>query len=203
MSIVLTDITTVPDAGPSYLTVADAADLAAAAPAALVAAYLALATDDAKAAALAQASADVDQLRFQGRRYDPAQLLEFPRVPYPSGDSLVTDWRFAGRAGGAVVAGGRTGDAAGEVWDWDAAANAPVVPRAVKLATLLQAAAIAEGTLDARLDARHGGLASQGVGSVNESYRDPGKAGVSPVDGVCRRAAVLLAQYRLKSGRLL
>ena len=143
----------------------------------------------AKAAALNQASADVDAaMPYQGRPYDPAQPLQFPRVaedPAPGARPGAPD----GTVPGAVV------------WDWDAATNAPVVPREVKLATLFQADAILSGSREPRLSAQHDGVTYEVTGSLAESYRQTRGPGVGT--GLCRKAWVLVRQYRLRSGRLL
>jgi hypothetical protein len=182
---------------PAYLTVSEAAALAATLPASLLAAFLALGSDAAKAAALAQATADVDAAGpWQGRRYAAGQALEFPRVPWESAEALVT----YPPAGGVRYPVGNPSGLASAVWDWDAATHAPVVPRAVKVAVLHQANAIAAGTRAERLDAQHDGLASQSVGGLSESYLPAAGGGER---AVCRAAAQLLRPYRLRGGRML
>lgn len=101
------------------------------------------ANDTQRAAALLAATLDVDASgRFQGRKYDAAQELEFPR----QADELT-------------------------VWDLDDD-EAAVVPRKVKLATIYQAESLlADPARQGRLQAIADGVVSQGIGSANESYR--------------------------------
>lgn len=171
----------------SYLTAADADALAGTLP--VLAAWTA-ATADQKTRALEQASGDVDAAGpWQGRRYDSAQVKQFPRVAQ---ETRVPAQPPAAQHGIADV-----------IWDWDAATGAAVVPLDVKIAALYQADAILAGTRAGRLDALHDGLASQSVGGMSESYR-PGAGGA--VDGLgvlARPAAQRMAKYRLRSGRIL
>lgn len=175
----------------SYLTSVEAGLVAGALPAVSLPAWNA-ASDGDRTAALELASADVDAAGpWQGRKYDAAQVLEFPRVAY---ETMPGPFPMAGTRGVADV-----------VWDWDEASRAAVVPLNVKRAVVYQAEAILAGTKAAQLEAQHGGLASQSVGGMSESYRDPA-AGGSVVDGpgvLARQAATLLSRYRLKTGRLL
>jgi hypothetical protein len=71
---------------PTYLDLAAAKALAANLPAAQLPAWSA-AADDQRTAALAAATADVDAVRYQGRRYDPTQAAGVPprgvRGPQP------------------------------------------------------------------------------------------------------------------------
>jgi hypothetical protein len=184
----------------AYLTVDDADGLAATLPAALVSAYAA-ATEEQKAAALEQATLDVDAGGpYQGRRYAAAQTLEFPRVPYP------------GSIDPTRQAGGQS--CYGDVWDWDSDAQAAVVPRNVKVAVLYQANHLLSGAATQTSDRQQAiadGLASQSVGGMSESYRDPASGGGAAGGGsgsagqalLSPRARQLLARYGLKSGRLL
>jgi hypothetical protein len=170
----------------SYLSLADAKALAANLPAAQIAAWVA-ASDDQRTAALAAATADVDGGRYQGRRFDPTQALEFPRVAYSE--------RSPGSYLGVGVAVVGPNDV---VWDWDPATQTALVPDAVKRATLYQADSILSGSRNGRLDAIHDGLASQSLGGGSESYVQG-----RPPATLCRPAAQLLARYRLQAGRLL
>ena len=170
-----------PDAA-SYLDVSAADALAATVPA--LAAWPA-ATADAKARALAQASADVDAaMPYQGRRYDPAQALEFPRVAH---DDL---------ARRTVVSPTRA-----VVWDFDADAGEAVIPPAVRLAVLYQADAILLGEREPRIAAQHDGVVYDLTGTLAESYKHTSGPGVRT--GLARRAWMLLRRYRLRSGQLL
>lgn len=173
-------------AGPSYLNVVEATALAT--DLRDLSAWAA-ATDPARGAALELATLDVDAaMPYQGRRYDPAQARQFPRVaedapPTPSTDAIVVV-----PARGAVV------------WDWDSAHNVPVVPRDVKLAVLFQAESLLANAREPRLSAQHDGVVYQLTGTLAESYKQTPGPGVRT--GLCRRAWVLLRQYRLRSGRI-
>ena len=170
----------------SYLTVAAADELAATLPA--LAAWSA-ATSPNKATALERASIDVDgAMPYQGRKYDPAQVNQFPRVPYdgdaPASAALVVD-----------------GNGSASVWDWDASLNEAVVPEDVLLAVVLQADANLAGEREPRLAAQHDGVVYDLTGSVAESYKHTQGPGV--YTGLSRAAWVLLRKYRLKSGKIL
>jgi hypothetical protein len=123
---------------------------------------------------------------YQGRKYGPAQVNQFPRVPY-DGDAPAGPPGNPGRLPA--------------VWDWDAALNAPAVPEDVLLAVLIQADANLAGEREPRLAAQHDGVVYDLTGSVAESYKQTQGPGVST--GLCRAAWVLLRKYRLKSGKLL
>jgi hypothetical protein len=175
----------------SYLSVSDADALAATLTG--LASYTA-ASSGAKLNALAEASGRIDTaMRYQGRKYDPAQVLEFPRVPYES--SLIGRQTWPPYPDSRAVPD--------VVWDWDSTANAAVVPARVKRACLIEADSILAGTRDDRLDAQHDGLASQSVGPHAESYRPPASGGVGgAASSLCRRAYELMQPYRLVSGQL-
>lgn len=171
----------------AYLTVAQANVLAMQMPAALVSSYNA-ADATARGNALVAASYSIDNaMKYQGRRYDPSQALEFPRVAYGSTSSPQAALNYPASS---LVAG--------TIWDWDNTENAAVVPPAVKRACLLEADSILAGTRAGTLQAQHDGLASQGVGSINESYR--GDAEIKPL---CLAAHQLMNRYRLRSGQML
>jgi hypothetical protein len=192
------DASGVEAAGVSYLTVAEANALAARLPALT---WWAAATDDQKAAALAQATIDVDSvLRYQGRRYAADQVLEFPRVAYESSRAMATWWP-GGQAGGAmgpvVMGNANLSPDTPVIWDWDAATKTAVVPAPVLRAVVWQADAVLNPTRQRRLADQAEGLASQSVGSLSESYR-PGTASI-----LCRQAESILSNYRLRSGRIL
>ena len=174
----------------SYLEVGEADELAGTVPG--LTAWSG-AAPGAQAAALNQASSDVDAaMPYAGRPYDPTQARQFPRVAedppssYPVGP-------FIAAAGAGVVTG--------VVWDWDPGANAPVVPRDVKLAVLYQADSIVAGAREPRLSAQHDGVVYQLTGTLAESYKRVPKPGVTT--GLCRRAWMLVRQFRLRGGRLL
>jgi hypothetical protein len=168
----------------AYLTVAAADELGATLPA--LAAWSAATSPD-KARALERASIDVDgAMPYQGRKYDPGQVNQFPRVAYDEPPTT-----------GAAGAGGGLPDA---VWNWDAALGAAVVPEDVLLAVVLQADANLAGEREPRLAAQHDGVVYDLTGSIAESYKYTQGPGVST--GLCRAAWVLLRKYRLKSGTL-
>jgi hypothetical protein len=143
----------------------EARALAATLPSSRLAAFRAASDVDAWAA-LAEASSRIDARRggYQGRKYDPEQVLEFPRV------KNATDPRFTGAGPGSWPLDeaaatqsfpGDIGDTpAAAIWDWDSTSNAATVPRKVKLATLHEANSILDGQRAAMLDAQHNGLAS-------------------------------------------
>jgi hypothetical protein len=169
----------------SYLEVAEAEELAATFPG--LAAWAA-AAPAARAAALNQASADIDSaMPYQGRPLEEPQARQFPRVAYES-TSLPRD-----------PAGGAT--ASRVVWDWDFATNQAVIPLDVKLAVLHQAEAILAGTREPRIALQHDGVVYDQTGSLAESYKQTTGPGVAT--GLCRRSWVLMRQYRLRGGRLL
>lgn len=170
------------EASDSYMTLVEAAAIAATLP--TLTAYAA-ATDAKKAAAIYLASLDVDSVRFQGRKVDWAQVREFPRY---SGGLRATERRSDGATQGEDA----------EIWDWDAEAEAAVVPDQVKIAVLLQANDILDGQRDSRIQGIADGLAAQSVGSLSESYR-----GDAAPARLCERAMRLLERYRLRSGQLL
>jgi hypothetical protein len=170
----------------TYLEVAEAEELAATFPG--LGAWTA-ATAPARAAALNQASADIDSaMPYQGRPLEDQQARQFPRVAYES-TSLPRDAASGGAAGGRVV------------WDWDFAANQAAIPLDVKLAVLHQAEAILAGTREPRIALQHDGVVYDQTGSLAESYKQTTGPGVAT--GLCRRSWVLMRQYRLRGGRLL
>ncbi len=148
--------------------------------------------DDARAAALVQASSDIDQAqRYQGRKFKHDQVQQFPRLAYggngfPGYGPL--GWGYDGNCGGGSP---RT------VWDWDEVNKVAVVPADVLAACLWQADWIL-GDHVARLDEQHAGVKSQQAAGVGESYGP--SEGLAT--GLCRRAWQLVWKYRLVSGEL-
>ena len=173
-----------------YLTVTDADALA---PSILGLIQWSAATSTDKTNALDAASKVIDSaIRYQGRKYDPAQALQFPRVAYDTG------------CGNAPLAAGPTG-VADLIWDWDAASGAAVVPPAVQRACLVEADEILQDVAGKsprwrRLDEQHQGVTFDLTGSAAEAYRK-GTAAFGR-SGLSRRAYELLAPYRLVSGRI-
>ena len=163
-----------------YLTVSEADALAAATLGLL---QWPAATSTEKANALDAASRLIDgALRYQGRRYDTAQALEFPRLAHEGGDR-----------------------AAEVVWDWDATTSAAVIPPAVKQACLIEADEILQDLKGKsqrwrRLDEQHQGVTFDLTGSTAEAYRK-GTAAAGRT-GLSRRAYELLARYRVAAGRM-
>ena len=167
-----------------YLTVADADALAAST---LGLVQWPTATSTQKSNALDAATKLIDgAIRYQGRKYDGAQALQFPRVAYDAGELPPSG-------------------AADLVWDWDAATHTAVIPPAVKRACLIEADEILQDLAGKsqrwrRLDEQHQGVTFDLAGGAAEAYRkgfpSAGRTGLS------RRAFELLAPYRLISGRL-
>jgi hypothetical protein len=163
-----------------YLTVSEADALA---PSLLALLQWSASTTDEKTAALAAATRLIDAgLRYQGRKYDSAQSLQFPRAACDD-----------------------DAGAAETVWDWDPATSAAVIPTAVKLASLIEADEILQDVKGKsqrwrRLDEQHQGVTFDMTSGAAEAYRK----GVPPAgrSGLSRRAYELLAPYRLVSGRL-
>ena len=149
------------------------------------------ATSTEKANALDAATRLIDgALRYQGRKFDAAQALQFPRV----------DGGCATGAGAATASG--CGDA---VWDWDAATQSAVIPTNVKEACLIEADEILQDLKGKsqrwrRLDGQHQGVTYDRTGAAAEAYRK-GTPAVGR-SGLSRRAFELLSRYRLSTGRL-
>lgn len=169
-----------------YLTVAEADALA---PSMLGLLQWSASSPTEKANALDAATKLIDGgLRYQGRKYDPLQSLQFPRVAYDDGGASPS-------ARGADL-----------VWDWNATTSAAVIPPTVQRACLLEADEILQDVKGKsqrwrRLDEQHQGVTYDLTGAAAEAYRkgipSAGRTGIS------RRAYELLAPYRLVSGRVL
>lgn len=145
-------------------------------------------TPQRKLAALVQASDEIDALwPYQGRRYQDNQVRQFPRIPYDLTTVNPLDFYR------------RDSSIAEVIWDWDEATETVVVPRAVKIATLIQADDILDGTRRRQLAGRDG-LTAQSVGSQSESY-DTAARGREMI--VHMGARQLLERYRLRSGKIL
>lgn len=154
-------------------------------------AYKAGSTDD-RTAALAQASDEIDRgNRWQGRKYDPTQPHEFPRVPYPQ-FAVDNYWCYPGQVD-------LVGEYGIEIWDWDSTNNVAVVPQFVLKATIIQADSILLGARQDRLDAQFDGVKDQMTGPLRETYGGIGH-GDQPL---CRQAYQLMQRYLLQTGRLL
>lgn len=184
-----------------YLSVYAADQIAAQMPAAEVAYYNAATAAD-KRRWLRFASRDVNNaIKYQGRKFDPLSSFEFPRYADASALSSFGYGVNAILSPATVLfglGGGGAGGGADEMfWDWDIENNRAVVPLDVKLAVVRQANALAAGR-GATLAPLHDGLASQGVGSLQESYF----AGATP-QKLCLEAWELLKRYELRSGSML
>lgn len=150
MSVVGDPIFT-PESLPSYLDLAAALELAAGLPSNQVAAFTASSSSQ-QAAALAAATRDIDGERWQGRKFSPTQVLEFPRIPFGG----VGESRWPGMYVPELYGIEPVGRA--QVWDWDLATNAAVVPQNVKLACLYQAESILNGKRLRTEEAQHEGI---------------------------------------------
>ena len=145
-------------------------------------------TSSQKSNALDAATQLIDTaLRYQGRKYDSDQSLQFPRVAFDAGN---------GPAAGAAEL----------VWDWDAATSAAVIPPAVKRACLVEADEILQDLAGKsprwrRLDEQHQGVTFDLAAGAAEAYRKGVPA--AGRSGLSRRAYDLLAPYRVVSGRIL
>lgn len=187
---------------PSYLAAADARTLAASVPSSLagMAQLLAL-SDAALATTLALASMDIDRaMRYQGRKYDMsgAQMLEFPRVPYPE-----DAWQGFQPYPGAAFPPWLQNSAGPFVWDWDSVNEVAIVPQNVQLATLFQAAYLMLPEFADRLEKIRSGLAGQRTGTGQEMYIKAGEAVPGGFTGLCDRSSRIMHFYRIRSGRML
>lgn len=182
----------------NYLSVYAADQLAGQMPAAEVAYYSAATAAD-KRRWLRFASRDVNNaMKYQGRKFDPLSSFEFPRYADASAISSFGYGVNAPLSPLTVLFGMGGGGGADEMfWNWDIENNRAVVPLDVKLAVVRQANALAAGR-GTTLAPLHDGLASQGIGSLNESYF----AGATP-QKLCLEAFELLKRYELRSGSML
>jgi hypothetical protein len=218
MPVEMTPITGGAGDNGAYLAVGEAISLATPWAAVVPGMSAFLAKDSAtQAAVLLWASLDIDGQKYQGCKFDPppgiandgGQVREFPRLP----DGLMGAWRNGGGLGmwpgyywGSAV-GMSTG---GEIWDWDPTANdgqgAAVVPLTVKQACIFQAAWRCLPKYAKRLEAIKSGLVQQSIGTASETLGagtpSQGGGGMA-MDGLCADASRLLADYLLKSGRIL
>jgi hypothetical protein len=192
---------TLPDA---YLSVEDAADFV---DRVLDVSAWTSATAGQKAAALLEASDQVDSQRFGGQKIAYDQAREFPRIYVDASrpGSRVNMLSDAEDPAGAYVRDygrqilGMTGGYwDGEVWDWSAA-NAPCVPDRVKMAVFVQALSLlADASRQARLQDIADGVSGQSAGGISESYREGAKGRV-----LCEAARRQLDKYLLRTGRIL
>jgi len=177
---------------PAYLLPADARTIAASLPG--MAALLAL-DDSTLGALLLGATLDLDgAMPYQGRKYDPTQALEFPRVAYgPPAQSF-----------SAFLATGAPYTPDTIIWDWDPDALVPFVPYVVQVACLYQVAWLLDPSNSERLEAIRSGLAAQTMGPASETYVSPAVlAALGLLSGLSSRVAQLMQRYRLKTGSLL
>jgi len=187
-SVVATAVNTLP----SYLMLAEADAMAASLP--TVGRYSAGdATTRQQWLAMATVRFDASR-RWQGRKFDPAQTLEFPRVPHPH--ALPYGWPQGLPAGGCGPLGSL------DVWDWDATNQVAVVPPAIKLAVLFEANSIALGNRDAIVEAIASGLTMSQTGSLMEQYRQANN-GQAEIPPLCRDAEMIAKKYALRTGGIL
>ncbi|HRK31696.1 MAG TPA: hypothetical protein PLD59_11510 [Tepidisphaeraceae bacterium] len=156
----------------TYQTLGDAVALAATLP---LLDQFSAASSDVQARALQLASLRIDQVRYQGRKYDAAQVRQFPR------SDCQTD---------------------GTVTDWDDDTDTAVVPVNVKMAELYEAESIIAGDFDRITHAIATGIVSQSTGSLSESYRQSSGELQSALR-LHPETTRLLSRYLLRSGRLL
>jgi len=103
------------------------------------------ATDAQKEDATKQASRNVDNLSFKGRKYDVDQDLQWPRsIQRPNG--------------------------AWTIKDWDTGTDAAVVPTFIKNAAAEEALALLDPALKERHDLQNSGVISYKLSDLRESY---------------------------------
>jgi hypothetical protein len=188
-----------PDGLNRYMSLADAALMA---PTLLgCGSYLAAGSNQ-QNVALAAATYDLDHAqRYQGRKYDLTQAMQFPRVAFEASGRLPLygpNGGLVGPVANNMLPGGDV------VWDWDYAANAPVVPRQVKMACVYQANSRLDPQRIGVLNRIYGGLTSQKIGSAAETYDV--HALLAATGGalvLCPAAVDLMRNYVLRSGRIL
>lgn len=182
---------------PRYLTVDEAVAMAGSMPG--VASFLA-ANSSQQSMALAMATQDLDNAqRYQGRKWDLVQVLQFPRVAYEaSGRQPFYGSGVVGPIADNALPG------ADVVWDYDAVNKVAVVPQQVKLACVYQANSRLDPKRIAILDRIYSGLTSRQIGTGAEAYDV--KAMLLASGGtldLCRDAALLMRNYQLRQGRIL
>lgn len=179
----------------AYLSVDEARALAATLP--MMTSVVAQ-TDEALGMLLLLASVDLDRaMRYQGSRFVPEQVREFPRLPH----GIYFD-RNCGAFPGVVYGPGFPLPEQPVIWDWDATNKVAVVPDAVKIACLFQVAWLLDSKHAQRLEAIRSGLAAQSIGSASETYLNPATMPES-MTGLSDRASRLMERYRLKTGKML
>lgn len=179
-----------------YLTAADARTLAGANP---FLATLVAQSDAALAALLLAASVDVDvAFKYQGRKFNPTQEREFPRVAYGA-PALVNQFGVPTMQAPGGLPLALTADTI--IWDWDSTGSAAVVPPAVLLASLYQAAWLLKPEFAGRIEAIRSGLYEQNIGSGRETYAD--RNGPFVNDGLGARASQIMRKYQLQTGAML
>lgn len=159
------------------------------------------ASDEVKAIVLPQASDEINRsMRYQGRRWDPTQANEFPRVAYDSSKQMALGLGL-GPIGPIGPTGPEVFGLGIQIWDWDYVNGGAIVPTWVNQAVIIQADwDIANPTSTARAEQIHQGVRGQSTGPLREDY-DRNAPGVRTM--LCRRAWSLLQRYRLGSGRLI
>ena len=151
--------------------------------------------DDALDLVLMTATLDIDNaMRFQGRKYDPDQEREFPRVPRGQ-----TPNQFGSAISDPIPYPSPLGRI--EVWDWDPANDVPIVPQKVLIAVLFQAAWLMQPQYAQRLEDIRSGLAAQAIRTSHEMNIKSGEAAAGGFSGLGDRAQRIMDFYRLKTGR--
>jgi hypothetical protein len=159
----------------------------------------AAAEDAPKAVAVQQASDEINRgMRYQGRRYDPTQNNEFPRVAYDSSKQMALGLGL-GPIGPIGPTGPEVFGLGIQIWDWDYTNGGAIVPPWVLQAVIIQAD-FDLGPANVRAETIHQGVRGQSTGGLREDY-DRHADGVRT--NLCRRAFMLMQRYRLASGRLI
>lgn len=150
--------------------------------------------DDAdRMSGLGQATDEINRgNRWQGRKFDPTQPHEFPRIPYPRNFAGWPGWDIG------LPFAGSYGFGPDQVWDWDSVNLVAIVPQYVLQAVIIQADSILLGTRSDRLDKQFDGIKDVMTGALRQTY------GGGHVDQpLCRRAYQLMQRYLLQTGALL
>lgn len=166
------------------------------------------ATEQRRAAALMQASDEIDSQKYDGYKYLYFQVREFPRVNIAD----ACDWNnfvremTQGKDGSALAIflpdyGHRFGYGFGGniVWEIDRQSGAVIIPPRVKMATLHQALTLLRDPQRInRLRDQADNVASQSAAGFSESYDTSKK-----VNLLCFEARELLRPYFFKTGTVI
>jgi hypothetical protein len=143
-------------------------------------------SDDALTKRLAICSRRVNTAhRWQGRKYDPAQVWEFPRVLHGPHDvtypSFVVDYS--------------------DVADWDYDTDAAIIPLDVELAVIYEIESHEDGSMARVLGKIASGISAQSTGGLSVTYNTAMYASGRP--RLCPKAGGLVSRFILTSGGLL